>query len=109
MGEVGERERSVPFSGDSGGGLFRRADQEPIVYGVMSYSVSKKKPGIAGKVQGPAAFTRVSYYRRWIIDKFMNDPYTNSTVIDPFFEEYYRLELMELDEEESQRLCYKLC
>ena len=93
--EEGEREGSVPFSGDSGGGLFKGVDEEWIVYGVMSYSVDNDSPGVAGQVHGPAAFTRVSHYRPWIIETFVYDPYTNSTVIDPFFEEYYRQELEE--------------
>jgi len=97
---VGDRARSAPFTGDSGSGLFRKKDKEWIVYGVMSFSVKNGTPEIAGQVQGPAVFNRVSFYRDWIIRKMIYDPYSNGTVIDPFFQEYYREELEASLEEE---------
>jgi len=66
---------ATPFKGDSGSGLFLQGDPTRTVYGVVSQGLGDYDR--AGNVEGPTSYTRVSYYRDWIlrtIQTYREDP-----------------------------------
>lgn len=54
-------------TGDSGGPLIMRADDGPVLVGVVSYGIS------CGKQYKPGIYTRVSFYRDWIASVMQSD------------------------------------
>ena len=85
---MGAKERSVPFTGDSGGDPIRYNNirfQEWIFYGLMSFYILDDFPETAGQEHGLSVFNSLSFYRDWIIDTITNDPFN---VTDPFFQKY---------------------